>query len=95
LNLDGTISPSSFSGNQSINFNNFNLDFILSWQFSAGSYLTFSWKNSIFQSDNLSQQTFFDNLSKTFNTPASNEFSLKLIYYIDYLIAKSFLTGKK
>ncbi|MBC8048501.1 MAG: hypothetical protein H7Y00_17005, partial [Fimbriimonadaceae bacterium] len=74
--------------NYDLNFNIFNVDFVYAWEFAPGSYMNLIWKNNIFQYDDLSADNYFDNVSKTFDTPQSNGLSLKIIYYLDYLYLK-------
>lgn len=82
---DGNLGATDFTGNYDLNFNLFNLDFVYSWEFAPGSYLNVIWKNNIFQADDIRNDSYFDNLDKTFNAPQSNGLSLKVIYYLDYL----------
>ncbi|MFN0276931.1 MAG: DUF5916 domain-containing protein, partial [Chitinophagales bacterium] len=90
LDTEGeTTTTTDLDGNNyDINFNIFNVDFVYAWEFAPGSYLNLIWKDNIFQSDDLGEDQYFENLSKTFKTPQTNGLSLKIIYYLDYLYLK-------
>jgi hypothetical protein len=84
LENDGTLGYTSYTGNNDINYNVFNIDAVYAWEFAPGSYLNLIWKNSIFQSDDVGNNTYWDNFQHTFATPQTNGLSLKIIYYLDY-----------
>lgn len=68
------------------NLNLFNVDMIYTWQFALGSFITINWKDNTYQ-DKL-EPTYFKNLSNTLAAPQSNNFSVKMIYFLDYLSLK-------
>ncbi|MBK0379975.1 DUF5916 domain-containing protein [Mucilaginibacter segetis] len=87
LAQDGSLAPLStnnFNHEVDQNFNTWNIDMIYVWQFSPGSELSISWKNSTQTFSNLANQGYFRNFDNTFNQPQNNNFSLKLLYYIDF-----------
>lgn len=77
-----------------INFNSWNVDFRYSWQFAPGSQLTALYRNSLFNSDERSKDSYFDSLNTLFKEPIEHVFSLRLVYYIDYNTIKSLLRKK-
>ena len=79
---DGTISEDDINGNF------FNVDFAYSWQFAPGSELSVVWKNSINDYDSNTNLTFFDNFERTLKQEAQNSFSIRVLYYLDYLFLK-------
>lgn len=89
LNEDGSLSgDNSYSENSNINFNYFTIDLAYRWIFAPGSEMSVVWKNSIFtESDKLEKQ-YFDNLSNTFRASQTNSFSIRVLYYLDYLYLK-------
>jgi len=91
LNEDGTLDLSSYSENNDINYNIWNLDLNYTWQFAPGSFLTALYRNSIFNEDDLSSLSFNENLDNLFKEPINNLVSLKLIYYLDYNNLKTWL----
>lgn len=91
LNEQGTLDPSSYSENNNINYNIWNLDLNYTWQFAPGSFLTALYRNSIFNEDELSYIDFGENLSNLFNEPINNVISLKVIYFLDYNKLKTWL----
>lgn len=65
------------------NFNFFNVDMTYTWQFALGSFININWKDAI---QNFDYETaYFKNLNNTLNTPQNNNFSIKIIYFLDYL----------
>lgn len=83
LNEDGTFSPSDWQGSADENFNQFNVDFVYTWQFAPGSFFNLIWKESAFAGDFNRGGTFTKNLDKTFRAPQNNALTLKLIYWLD------------
>lgn len=83
LNEDGRFSPTDWTGTADENFNQFNLDFVYTWQFAPGSFLNLIWKDAIFSGDRQRGDTFFRNWDKTFRAPQDNALTLKLIYWLD------------
>jgi len=80
--------------NPNVNFNTWNLDFRYSWQFAPGSQLTALYRNSLFNSDTRSEDSYFDSIDTLFKEPIEHVFSLRLVYYIDYNTIKSMLVKK-
>jgi len=91
LENDGTLSPNSYTNNHNVNFNIWNIDLSYNWEFAPGSQLVALYRNQIFNQDNQSHLNFTDNLDNLFQQDKNNTFSLKLIYYLDYNKAKSWI----
>jgi hypothetical protein len=88
---DGYWTDRAFTPGQDFNFNTFNVDMFYTWDFLPGSRITLSWKNALGADvylDGNQYRTYFTNFSKVFDSPHSNEISLKVVYYIDYLNLK-------
>ncbi|WP_034040204.1 DUF5916 domain-containing protein [Wocania ichthyoenteri] len=100
LENDGTLSTTngyntnSLEDNPNINFNTWNLDLRYSWQFAPGSQLTALYRNSLFNSDTASKDTYFNSLNTLFDQPIKHVFSLKLQYFIDYSNLKNVFKRK-
>jgi hypothetical protein len=77
--------------NHDINFNTWNLDLNFNWEFAPGSQLIALYRNSIFNQDQRSQLNFTDNFDNLFKEDILHNFSIKLIYYLDYNQAKNWL----
>jgi len=89
LNKDGTLSENdSYDENNNINFNAFNVDMVYTWRFAPGSDLLLVWKNSVYDFDDEVVEDYMDNLTNTFKAPQTNMFSIKVLYYLDYLYLK-------
>ena len=77
-----------FESGHNQNFNTFNLDIFYTWNFLLGSRIILSWKNALgadVDIDGMMNRTYTKNFTTVFHYPHSNELSLKIIYYIDYL----------
>jgi hypothetical protein len=87
LQNDGSLASFDFIQDDDINFNTFNIDLIYSWNFAPGSFMNFMWKNSIYDRDigsGVTEYSFLDNLFNTLGLPQTNNFSVKISYYLDY-----------
>ncbi|HUM46569.1 MAG TPA: DUF5916 domain-containing protein [Chitinophagales bacterium] len=75
-----------------INYNAFTVDMVYRWRFAPGSEIDIVWKNAIYQfavGDNALVSDYMENFQTTFDAPTTNNFSVKVIYYIDYLMVKN------
>jgi hypothetical protein len=78
------VSNNRYNQNNDFNFNTFNLDLILNWEFAPGSNLSVVWKNSVVQDDAIIIDSFIDNLDHTLQADQLNQISVKFLYYLDY-----------
>lgn len=86
---DGNVeSNSEYAVNNNFNYNVFNIDLVYSWQFAPGSNLSFAYKNAIETSSDKIRVNLADDFKTTLDAPQLNSFSLKVIYYLDYLYLK-------
>jgi Domain of unknown function (DUF5916)/Carbohydrate family 9 binding domain-like len=91
LKADGNWDDINFSDGRNRNFNVFNVDMFYTWDFKWGSRLTFGWKNALGGDVSLNpytNTTYTKNLSAVFSNPHSNEFTVKVVYFLDYLTLK-------
>lgn len=84
LENDGALTKNDYSENHDINFNTWNVDLNFNWEFAPGSQLVALYRNSVFNQDEQSQLNFTDNLDNLFKEDVLHNFSIKLIYYLDY-----------
>lgn len=77
-----------YEGNSNVNFNAFNIDLVYRWRFSPGSEVSIVWKNSIYTSGKEIIQSYSKNADMMFNSPQTNSFSIKVLYYLDYSMVK-------
>lgn len=78
----------AYEGGHDQNFNTFNFDMFYTWNFLLGSRFILSWKNALgadVDIDGMINRTYTKNLATVFHNPHSNELTLKIIYYVDYL----------
>ena len=89
LQASGKLDPnSSFNGNADQNANYFNIDMVYTWQFAPGSFLNIVWKNSVYDYKDIAERSYFKNLSNTIDADQNNNFSIKVIYFLDALQLK-------
>lgn len=88
LDEEGMLNRTSYSGNQDVNFNAFNIDMVYTWQFAPGSEMSVVWKNAILTLDAENVVRYFENVQNTLEAPQTNSLSVKVLYYLDYLYLK-------
>jgi hypothetical protein len=81
---DGYLKKTDFTGDFGFNYNAFNVDMFFTWEFAPGSEMVIAWKNSISTYDDPVVDNFFDNLGNTLSSPATNSFSVRVLYFLDY-----------
>jgi hypothetical protein len=91
LKSDGYLTEIPFQNNRNRNFNTFNIDMFYTWDFKWGSRIVMAWKNALggnTQIDPYQNSNYGKNLRQMFINPHSNEVSLKVVYFLDYLHLK-------
>ena len=91
---DGTLQASNYNTSHDIDFNTFNVYLSYVWQYAPGSEMSIVYQNSILTSNSLILNDYMDNFTNTLEAPQNNSLSVKVIYYLDYLYARSKLTGR-
>jgi hypothetical protein len=97
LNKFGDMTTPSvpFTKNVNQNYNYLSADLVYTWQFAQGSFINVVWKN-IGESFNRDfEKNYFSNLDKTISGSQANSFSIRVIYFLDYLTARKQLAKKK
>lgn len=90
----------AFTGNVKQNYNFLSVDMVYTWQFAQGSFINVVWKNIDENFYRNFERNYFDNIGKTVggngynNLTQFNSFSLKIIYFLDYLTLKNKLGQK-
>jgi hypothetical protein len=88
LGNDGFLYDTDYVGNNNLNFNAFNVDMVYVWNFSPGSEMRIVWKNTITDLSQLTDYNYTQNLENTIEGPQLNSLSIKVLYYLDYLMLK-------
>lgn len=82
---NGKLIPRNFIPGQDENFNLFNTDAFLTWDFGLGSRMIVGWKNWLGDPYGISSvKNYLENLNETFNASHGNQVTVKLIYFLDY-----------
>lgn len=88
LKNDGYWQERPFMNGEDVNFNSFNLDMFYTWDFLLGSRITIAWKNALGGNayiDPYNNANYFKNLGKVLSNDHSNEITIKVVYFLDYL----------
>jgi hypothetical protein len=88
----GDLQTSAYNQNRNQNYNFLSADLVYNWQFAQGSFLTAVWKDI---GENFSrdfQKNYLSNLGKTIEGNQFNSFSVRMIYFLDYLTTKKKLS---
>jgi hypothetical protein len=92
---DGTLQKNAaFTGNANQNYNIFTVDAVYTWQFAPGSFINVVWKKNAATFDSEINQGYFKNFDNTLSSPQNNNFSIKFIYFLDYLEVRKLLKKK-
>jgi hypothetical protein len=82
---DGSHVKRGFIEGQDENYNLFNVDAFMTWDFRLGSRIIVGYKNWLGDPYGvMTQPSYLDNLKKIFSTSHGNELTVKLIYFLDY-----------
>ncbi len=94
LENDGGLCHADYPYRADLSYNAFSVDLQFVWYFAPGSELSVVWKNNISTLDELSDLNYWEDLTGTINAPQTNSFSVKVLYYIDFLNVKKLFTRK-
>ncbi len=88
------VSNSSFNERVDQNVNFFNIDMVYTWQFAPGSFINIVWKDAAFTYSSDIERNYFKNFGQTVDSDQNNNFSIKVIYFLDYLQLRKQLKHK-
>jgi hypothetical protein len=95
LQQDGKLEKNTaFTGNANQNYNIFTIDAVYTWEFAPGSFMNVVWKKNAATFDTEINRTYFKNFDNTLSSPQNNNFSVKVIYFLDYLEVRKLLKKK-
>ncbi len=102
LGEQGDLLPTLYTGRDaennyvnSLTYNLFTIDFVYTWRFAPGSDFIVVWKNLLDNTQNRIDIPYSRSVGDIFSNPQFNSFSVKLIYYMDYVLLKRRLQGRK
>ena len=86
----GVETPVAYARNRDNTYNAFNVDAVFSWWFAPGSQVSVVWKDAAqsFLQGERATPLYFENLSGTINTAHNNNFSIRVLYFLDYLAVR-------
>jgi hypothetical protein len=85
LNEDGSLGDTDYREEEDINYNAFTIDAVYRWRFAPGSDLYLVWKNSLIGETEETDLNFWSNFDRMLDHPQRNSFSIKVVYYLDFL----------
>jgi len=91
LKEDGHLDASPFDGDPSLSFNVLTADLQVVWYFAPGSEISMVWKNYINTADDQIHLNYREDFKNTITSPQANSFSIRILYYLDYLKVKAAL----
>lgn len=77
----------------SLTYNLFTIDLVYTWRFAPGSDIVIVWKNLLDDSKNRLDIPYTQSVGDIFTNPQFNSFSVKVLYYLDYIMVKRQLEG--
>ena len=66
---------------------------VYTWEFAPGSFLNIVWKNAAQNFTNDVEKGYFKNLGNTIDGDSNNNFSVKVIFFLDYLKLKKYINN--
>lgn len=92
LRQDGSLNPDTdYAPNLNGTYNSWNVDLRYSWWFAPGSQLTLLYRNAVASYVEVSRMRLNTNFDTLFNEPITNNFSLRITYFLDYNRLKNWL----
>jgi len=95
LQTNGNLLPAEYNENKDIDFNAFNVDMQFLWFFAPGSQMSLVWKNHIFTRGETPSDNYFQAIDRTLDASQTNSFSLRVLYYLDYIYVKKALSKRR
>ena len=95
LDKKGHLTPSGYTGldtdGESLhntNFNAFNIDMVYRWVFAPGSEMSIVYKSALLTFNNDVSKSYSANFQDVLDSPQTKSLSIKVLYYLDYLMIK-------
>ncbi len=96
LNLTGDLIPNTtFNQNRNQNYNLLGADLLYNWQFAQGSFITLAWKDIGSDFSRSFEKNYYRNFSNIISGNQFTSFSLRVIYFLDYVTFRNKMKGKK
>jgi hypothetical protein len=87
VDANGNTIPRSFIPGSDDNYNAFNLDAFITWDFRLGSRVILGWKNWLgdeYGVNGWDNRNYWKNLNNSLKISHGNEITLRFIYFLDY-----------
>lgn len=100
LGEEGELKSTEYTGRtesgdfvNSLTYNLFTIDLVYTWRFAPGSDIVIVWKNLLDDTQNRLDIPYSRSVGDIFTNPQFNSFSVKVLYYLDYIMVKRQLEG--
>jgi hypothetical protein len=88
LRSDGNLDPVIITKIHDLNYNILNIELTYTWNFAPGSQLSLVWKNAVNTVSDAIENNFLRDFNTTLSSPASNSFSIRVLYFLDAMYFK-------
>ena len=96
LDLIGDLHPNIFyHSNRNQNYNYLSADLLYNWQFAQGSFITLAWKDIGSDFSRSFEKNYYKNLGNTISGKQYTSFSLRVIYFLDYVTFRNKIRAKR
>ena len=96
LDLKGDLQPdATYTVNRNQNYNYLSADLLYNWQFAQGSFITLAWKDIGSNFSRSFEKNYYRNLGNTISGNQFTSFSLRVIYFLDYVTFRNKIKSKK
>lgn len=84
LQTNGTMGDAPYTGEHDANYNAFNVDLIFRWRFAPRLRAQCRLENAVLDNGTNPNYSYFSNFGRMFETGQNNQFSIKVLYYLDF-----------
>ena len=84
-----------FTKNVNQNYNFLSMDMVYNWEFAQGSFITLAWKDIGRDFTQTFEKNYTSNLGNILNGKQFTSFSLKVIYFLDYVTFRNKIKSKR
>lgn len=88
LGKEGNLIPVNYPKKEDLNYNLMNIELGYTWNFAPGSQLSLVWKKQVNKVTDVIEQDFIHNFNSTIESPASDCFSIRVLYFLDAMYFK-------
>lgn len=96
LDLKGGLQPdATYTANRNQNYNYLSADLLYNWQFAQGSFISLAWKDIGSAFSRSFEKNYYKNLGNIVSGNQFTSFSLRIIYFLDYVTFRNKMKSRK